>query len=136
MPKAGADPFGKVYIYNNMTYDLTVTLNGANLASKVPAGTPSQTEAFKFGTTSVDRVNSVTTDEALFAEQNTMRIRYSGYSLDVTVNIPRRVFPIKDNLQMVINSDGYVLTSNGVLIDYKYLPSVQRVETRGASKKK
>lgn len=136
MPKAGADPVGKVYIYNNTTIELTVTLNGANLASKVPAGTPSSTEAFKFGTLAVDRVNSKSTDEPLFAEDNTMKIRYSGYSLEFTVNIPRRNFPIKDYLQMVVNADGYVVTFNGVLIDYKFPPAALRVETRGASKKK
>ncbi len=137
MPKAGADAVGKVYIYNNTTIELTVTLNGANLASKVPAGIPSQTEAFKFGVLAVDRVNAPSTDDPLFADTNQMNIRYSGYSLNFSVTVPRRPpFQLRDNMQMVVNSDGYVLAGNGVYIESSYKPKTLRVETRGASKSK
>lgn len=125
---ATADPVGKVYLFNNTTHELTITLNGATLSSTVPAGTPSSTEAFKFGILAVDRVNAPVTDDPKFADKSLLDIRYSGYSLHFEVVIPRRNFPLKDNLQMVINKDGYVLADSGDLVQYQYQPAVQRME--------
>lgn len=121
---------GKVYFYNSTTVELTVTLNGATLRDgRVPAGKPSTSEEFEFGVASVARVNSPTTDDPVFAEKNSMLIEYvgTGYRHGFEVNIPRRQAPLSDDLQLIVNDDGYVLSLEGRLIEYSFKDKAQRL---------
>lgn len=113
---AASDEVGFVYIYNFTQWRLRPTLNGNSLdsipaLSTVPGRQPSSLPVL--------RVNSRETSEAKFADVSYLRLRYEGSQgtdFEAEVQIPRRDFPLVDDLQMAVCYKFLVVSFNGKFV--------------------
>ncbi|MDT5295768.1 MAG: hypothetical protein QOJ76_2648 [Acidobacteriota bacterium] len=124
---------GNVYLFNTTLQELTLTINGVQTASKLPAMT-STAEGFKFGTSIIARTEDAKPRKPVFGDENTLAVSRKQGTDNYTVSIDPDQHPLEQDLQMVIFYKGMVMSYGGLVLQNNFgTVSANEVKTLMAS---